>query len=52
MNNEEKQVKNLKNKIIDFIYKASTENLIKFAVNCSIKVPKQLIDKYLSSKIK
>jgi len=47
MSAEEKQIKNLKNKLIDFIHKTTPENLVRLALFCKIKVPKQLIDKYL-----
>lgn len=48
MSEEKNQLNNLKNKLIDFIHKTTPETLIRFAIFCRIKVPKQLIDKYLS----
>jgi hypothetical protein len=45
---EEKQVKNLRNKVRDFINKTTPESLIRVAVFCRLPVPKPLILKYLS----
>jgi len=47
MSTEASQLRNLKNKLIDFIHKTTPETLIRLALFCKIKVPKQLIDKYL-----
>jgi len=47
MSEEKSQIKNLKNKLIDFINKTTPETIIKFAILYGIKVPKQLISKYL-----
>ena len=47
MSTEQSQLKNLKNKLIDFIHKTTPETLIRLALFCKIKIPKQLIDKYL-----
>ncbi len=47
MGTEASQLNNIKNKIIDFIHKTTPETLIRLAVFCKIKVPKQLRDKYL-----
>lgn len=44
---EESQIRNIKNKLIDFIQKTTPEILIRLAITCKIKVPKGLIDKYL-----
>jgi len=44
---ETSQIKNIKNKLIDFIQKTTPEKLIRLALFCKVKVPKQLIDKYL-----
>lgn len=44
---EERQIKNIKNKLIDFINKSVTIDVIRLAVICKIKIPKQLITKYL-----
>lgn len=46
MSTEEKQIKNIKNKLIDFIQKTTPETMIRLALFCKIKVPKQLMDKY------
>jgi len=48
MSEEERQLVNLKNKLIDFIHKTTPGTLIRLAVACKIKIPKQLMDKYLS----
>ena len=45
---EEKQVKNLKNKVRDFINKTTPERLVRVAVFCRLPIPKPLILKYLS----
>jgi len=48
MSAEESQLKNLKNRLIDFIQKTTPNTIIRLALICKIKVPKQLMDKYLS----
>jgi hypothetical protein len=48
MDQEESQVKNLKRRLIDFINKTTPGDVIRLALFCKIKIPKQLIDKYLS----
>lgn len=48
MGTEESQLRNLKNKVIDYIHKATPESVIRLAILCKIKIPKQLTDKYLS----
>ena len=45
---EEKQVKNLRNKVRDFINKTTPESLVRVAIFCRIPIPKPLILKYLS----
>jgi hypothetical protein len=45
---EEKQVKNLRNKVRDFINKTTPESLVRVAVFCRLPIPKPLILKYLS----
>jgi len=45
---EDKQVKNLRNKVRDFINKTTPESLIRVAVFCRLPIPKPLILKYLS----
>jgi hypothetical protein len=47
MSVEESQLKNLKNKLINFIHNTTPETLIRLAIFCKIKVPKQLMEKYL-----
>lgn len=48
MDLEEKQLKNIKNKIIDFIHKTTPSMLIRMAVFCGFKVPRELYEKYMS----
>ena len=50
MSTEASQIKNLKNKLVDFIHKTTPATIVRLAILCKIKVPKQLIDKYLSSQ--
>jgi len=45
---EDKQVKNLRNKVRDFINKTTPESLVRVAVYCRLPIPKPLILKYLS----
>lgn len=45
---EEKQIRNLRNRVRDFINKTTPENLVRFAVFCKLPVPKPLLMKYLS----
>ena len=49
MSVEEKQIKHTRNRIIDFIRKTTPEKLIRIAILLKVKVPKELIDKYISS---
>jgi len=44
---EETQFKKLKRRLIDFINKTDADTVIRVALFCKIKVPKQLRDKYL-----
>jgi hypothetical protein len=46
---EESQLKNTRNRLIEFIRKTTPEQLIRVAILLRIKVPKELIDKYISS---
>lgn len=47
---EDRQIKNLKNKLVDYIRKHATDNLtIRLALICKVKVPKTLIEKLLNS---
>jgi hypothetical protein len=48
MSEEKSQLNNLKNKLIDFIHKTTPGTLIRLAIMAQIKIPKQLMDKYLS----
>ena len=46
---EESQIRNLKNKIIDYTHKVATpKTIVKFAIICKIPIPKQLREKYLN----
>jgi len=47
MSTEASQLRNLKNKLVDFIQKTTPATIIRLAILCKIKVPKQLIDKHL-----
>lgn len=49
MDIEEKQLKNLKRKIVDFLWKTTPQNIVKIAVILNIKIPKQLY-KFLSKQ--
>ena len=46
---EERQVKNLRNRVRDFINKTTPETLVRVAVFCRVPIPKPLILKYLST---
>jgi hypothetical protein len=46
MSVEEKQIKNLRNRALDFVRVATPEKLIRFAIYLKIKVPNELIIKY------
>ena len=48
MSLEENQIKNTRNRLIEFIRKTTPEKLIRVAILLKVKVPKELIDKYLS----
>jgi len=48
MDLEEKQLKNIRNKVIDFMYKTTPRMLIRVAIFCGIKVPWELYKKYMS----
>ncbi|MFW9871787.1 MAG: hypothetical protein ACFFG0_01710 [Candidatus Thorarchaeota archaeon] len=46
----QKQVKNLKRRIVSWIWETSPRRIIEVALFCKIKVPKHLIEKYISEK--
>lgn len=47
MSVEERQIRNLKNKVVDYIHKtASPQAIVKFAIKCNINIPKGLL-KYI-----
>ena len=50
MNEElrEKQLKNLKRKIVSYIWGASWKRAIEVALTCGIKIPKDLLNEYMS----
>jgi len=48
MDLEEKQLKNIRNKLIDVIYKATPDLVIKVAILCGIKIPVKMYEKYMS----
>jgi len=43
---EKKQVRNIRNRIIEFVKQTTPEKLIVLAVHLKIKVPKELMVKY------
>lgn len=44
----EKQIKNLKRKVVSFIWETTPREAIKLAIMCNIKIPKNLMDKFVS----
>ena len=48
---EENQIKNLRNRVRDFINKTTPETLVRVAVYCRLPIPKPLILKYLSKPV-
>lgn len=46
---EENQIKNTRNRLVEFIRQTTPETLIRVAILLKVKVPKELIDKYISS---
>ena len=44
---EESQLKNIRNKLKEFINKATPATLIKIAIHYGINVPKELVNKYI-----
>jgi len=49
MSVEQKQLKNIRNRTIDFVKKTTPETLIRIALFCKIKVPDEIIKKYTKS---
>jgi len=45
----EKQLKNLKRKVVSYIWGASEKRAIEIALICGIKIPKDLMKKYMST---
>jgi len=48
---EDNQIKNLRNRVRDFINKTTPETLVRVAVYCRLPIPKPLILKYLSKPV-
>ena len=46
----QKQIKNIKRKMVALIWETTPKEIIKLALICNIKVPKNLIDKFLSEE--
>lgn len=46
----QKQLKNLKRKVVSFIWEIAPERAIELALICGIKIPKSLLDKYISKE--
>lgn len=46
----QKQLKNLKRKLVSFIWETTAERVIELTLFCGIKVPKSLLDKYISKE--
>jgi len=49
MSVEENQIRNTRNRLIEFVRKTTPEKLIRVAILLKVKVPKELIEKYISS---
>lgn len=45
----QKQIKNLKRRLVSWIWETSTRRTIQLALFCRIKIPKNLLDKYTAS---
>jgi hypothetical protein len=45
-----KQLKNLKRRLVQFVWETTPKRVIELALICGIKVPKNLIEKYISSE--
>jgi hypothetical protein len=49
MNIEQKQLRNLRNRTLEFLKTTTPETLIRLALFLKIKVPDELIKKYINS---
>jgi hypothetical protein len=47
----QKQLKNLKRKMVSFIWETTPSKIIELAIICKLKPPKHLLDKYLSEDL-
>lgn len=47
---EEQQLKKLRRRIEHFLRNTTPETIIRVAMFCRIKIPKNLIDKYMSTR--
>lgn len=47
----QKQVKNLRRKVVSFIWETTPTKIIELAIICGIKPPKNLLDKHLSQDL-
>lgn len=46
----QKQLKNLKRKVVGFIWETTPIQIIRLALICRIKIPKNLLEKYTSEE--
>jgi len=46
----QKQIKNLKRRIVSWIWETTPRRAIQLALICGINLPQNLIDKYISEK--
>lgn len=46
----QKQLKNIKRKVVAFIWETTPREIIRIALICGIKIPKNLLDKYTSEE--
>jgi hypothetical protein len=47
----QKQLKNLRRKLVSFIWETTPSKIIELAIICRIKPPKNLLDKHLSQDL-
>lgn len=50
MNVEQRQLKNLRNRIVSFVKQAPPDILIRVALALKVKIPNELIEKYSKNK--
>jgi hypothetical protein len=46
----QKQIKNIKRKVVSFIWETTPRQIIRLALICQIKIPKNLLEKYTSEE--